>query len=103
MIFEEALKALREGKKIRSPFFEDDEYLMGCYIGLPDYYDDNGILIQESFEDRKSRGLSIVKMKGDRQHNDMVPFRQSCRNPELHIYPQLNLFLVMREDWEIIE
>jgi hypothetical protein len=104
MKFEEALTALREGKKIRSPFFKENEYLMGCYVGL-----DTELfgLPPESFEEVKKRGMSIVKMQDDRQHPDMVPqnfpTRQPCCNPDLHSYPQLNLFLIMNDDWEIIE
>lgn len=105
MTFEEALKLLKEGKKIRSPFFNDDEYLMGCYVGL------NTELLgipQEDFEEIKSHGMSIVKMKGDRQHPDMTPKHifpdKHCSiNPDLHRFPQINMLLIMRDDWEVVE
>lgn len=108
MNFEDALRELRNGKKIRSPFFEDDEYLMGCYLGLPSYYDDNGNLVEDSWEAQKARGMSIVKMKGEEQSPDMYPScvfpQDKCSiNPQLHSYPQLNLLLIMRDDWEVIE
>ena len=49
--------------------------------------------------------MSIVKMLGENQHPDMFPsspFKQDCCNPSLHLFPQLNLLLVMFDDWEII-
>ena len=103
MIFEEALKLMREGKKIRNPYFEEDEYLQACYVGLPAIFD----CPADTFEEMKARGMSIVKMKGDRQHEDMAPklseYNPICGKSELHKYPQLNLFLIMRDDWEIVE
>lgn len=134
MKLEEALKLLREGKKIHHPTFSDDEYLSGCYVGFPDYIDDNGNLIKDTFEQRKERGMSIVKMKGDRQ-SDEIPGK-SCYiakikrqlkeilsdndykkyhniyteiqigkifDNDIFKYPQLNLFLLMSDEWEVIE
>lgn len=134
MNFEEALKLLREGKKIRSPSFEKDEYLSGFYIGVPDYYDDNGKLVIDTLEKKKERGISIVKIKGDRQADEMAGMlnyvgkikRQLKKilteeeykkykniyvdmslseifDNDIFKYPQLNLLLIMRDDWEIIE
>jgi hypothetical protein len=104
MNFENAVAALRNGAKIWHPTFQDDEYLLGCYIGL------NTEILgipSETFEEAKARGISIVKMKGDNQHPDMLPRnwpnRQPCCNPDLHSMPQLNLLLVMSEDWEILD
>jgi hypothetical protein len=106
MIFEEALKLLREGKKIRHPTFEDDVYLSGCYLTLKTIIDDDGNELADSLEDAKERGMSIVLMKGDRQHKDMMhqnfPSEQPCCNPKLHSFPQLNLFLIMSDDWEVL-
>lgn len=87
MIFEEALKALRAGAKIRHPSFEEDVYLQGCYVGL--------IGMEETFEETKSRGMSIAKMKGNKKHPDMYPSK-TCSPP------QLNLFLVMADNWETV-
>lgn len=93
MDFEEALFELRKGKKIRSPFFEDDEYLIGCYMTLPDIYGDDGKLVSRSFDEAKKGPMSIVKMKGKFIHDDTgTRGRQT-----------LDLLLVMRDDWEIIE
>ncbi len=107
MKFEEALSALRNGKKIRHPIFPEDEYLAGCYVTLKTIIDDDGKELVDSLEDTKERGMSIVKMKGDRQHPDMLPknfpHRQPCCNPDLHSMPQLNLLLVMSDDWEVLE
>ena len=107
MKFEEALSALRQGAKIHHPHMPKDECLMGCYVGFPSFYDDNGNLVEDSFEDQKKRGMSIVKMKGEYKHPDMRsynwPERQACCNPELHSYPQLNLLMLMSDDWEILK
>ncbi len=72
MKFEEALSALRQGYKIRHPSFAEDEYLVGCYITLTTVFDDDGKEVIDSFDDAKARGMSIVKIKGDRQHDEMV-------------------------------
>ena len=118
MIFEEALSLLRQGKKIRHPTWEENDYLMGCYIGL-------------RFSENESKFLSIVKMRGKREHPAMFShpelygldgienfdryggkviklmkegkLPQPCTSPELHTYPQLNLFLILKDDWEIYE
>lgn len=98
MKFEEALTAMRAGAKIRHPSFEPDEYFMACRIGLM------------SCEILDDAPLSIVKMKGKYQHPDMgngqslehLPkdFDKVCKHGRC---PQLNLFLIMDDDWEILE
>jgi len=103
MRFEDALKELRNGKKIRHPLFEEDEYLVGCFVGIK--------FIEESFEEMAARGMSITKMKGDLLHKDMtqrLSFLETVdlceKYPFLQdriINPQLNLLLVMSDDWEI--
>lgn len=73
------------------------------------------------FDDTPSneRPISIVKMKGDRQHPDMGTggsiddiiypgtlmvrdkiFENPCKHGRL---PQLDLFLVMSDDWKLYE
>lgn len=107
MIFEEALAHLRLGKKIRHPDWSEDVFLAGCYVTLKTMVDYNGKELIDDIEEAKKRGMSIIKCKGDYQHIDMFsrnfPDRQPCCNPDLHSYPQLNLFLVMSEDWEVLE
>lgn len=104
MIFEDALKLMREGKKITHPHFESDVYFQACYVGFT----------EETFETKKSRGMSIVKMKGDNQHEDMgsgnldsmlytgtlilKPLPEKCKHGFM---PQINLFLIMSDDWKI--
>lgn len=90
MKFEEALTKMREGSKITHPSFEEDVYLQACRVG---------IIFDSNF--KETWPISIVKMKGDRQHEDMMPIhRERC----IHgLTPQLNLFLVMSEDWEVID
>lgn len=124
MKFEEALVALREDKKIWHPTFADDEYLCGCYVSLPG----------EDFEEiKKTRDISIVRIKGDRQHdcmtgkfNYVVKILRDLKkvlteedykkyhkdlgtqieiskifDEDVFMYPQLNLFLVISDEWEI--
>jgi hypothetical protein len=62
MKFEEALTALREGAKIWHPTFSDDEYLAACRVG---FIGDNDTPLEE-------KPISIVRMKGDRQADDMA-------------------------------
>lgn len=85
MEFEEALKAMRKGAKIRHSHWKKDEYLIACYAGLA--------FVGESLEEIKKRGMSIAKMKGKYRHKDM----------KSQPYTQLDLHLIMTNDWEIIE
>lgn len=94
---------MRQGKKIRHPDFEPDVYFQACYVIINPLFHPEGI---EPFEVVKARGMSIVKMKGDFQHPDMgagnlehLPkdFDKTCK------YPQLNIFLIMSDDWEVME
>ncbi len=105
MKFENALTAMREGKKIRHPFMPDDEYYAACYVKLPTIKDDDGNILEDI--NYKERGMNIVWVKGAFQHPDMRPHnwpnKQPCCNPALHDFPQLNLFLIMSDDWETIE
>lgn len=78
MIFQEALAALRNGEKIRHPVLEEGEYLMGCYIGLK--------FCSEPFEDIKKRGISMVKMKENKQ--------TACQS--------IPIFCLTSNDWNII-
>lgn len=107
MKFEDALSEMKKGKKIRHPHFNTNEYLIACYVSLVTIIDENGKELIDSFDDAKKRGMSIVKMKGDKQHSDMTPrnypYRQNCCNPDLHSMPQLNLFSIISEDWEIVD
>lgn len=123
MKFEVALAALREGAKIWHPTFADDEYLVACRVSF--------IHDAIPFE---GRPISIVRMKGDRQHDNMAgklnyvakiqhelkkilteeDFKKYYKNlyTEIEIskifdedvfrFPQLNLFLVMSDDWKIL-
>ena len=94
MIFEEALKLMREGEKITHPYFEKDEYFSACRIGI---IGDDKTPIEE-------RPISIVKMKGEYEHPDMrkryfsIIFEKPCEHGNA---PQLNLFLVMSNEWEL--
>lgn len=124
MIFEEALAQMRLGKKIRHPHFEPDEYLTACRVNL-------------EFDNETPRSewpISICKMKGDRQADEMVgvlnyvakikrQLKKILTEEEYKKYhnayaemdiseifdnnifkfPQLNLLLIMWDDWEVME
>lgn len=107
MKFEEALSHMRQGKKITHESLGENVYLMACRVGF--MFDDT------PFEERP---ISIVKMLGDRQHPDMGSgsiddivypgtmvinpkvFENPCKHGH---FPQLNLLLVMADDWQVIE
>lgn len=99
MKFEEALAAMRDGKKIRHPTFKENEYLMVCKLKI------NPIL--KLSEEEIPNIISVVKMQGEFMSEDMKfknwPTKQNCCQPELHNNPQLNLLLIMCDDWEIVE
>lgn len=107
MIFEEALAEMRQGKKIRHPHFDSDVYLMACRVGF--IFDDTPT---------SERPISIVKMRGDSQHEDMgsgniddivypgtlIIKEKYLEKPCKHgNYPQLNLLLIMSDEWEVFE
>lgn len=96
MIFEEALSKLREGKKIRHSSFDEDVYLQSCInvIGVNKLSD----------EEFSKLPLSITWMKGKYEHPNMRPKIGIYDKPCVHgNYPQLNLLILMRDDWEVIE
>lgn len=109
MKFEEALSAMRVGAKITHPrHFESDVYFQACKIGL--------MFSETPIEDQS---LSIVKMKGEYIHEDMgmgdsidnmvYPgtmlikekyLEKPCKHGN---FPQLNLLLIMSDEWEIMK
>jgi hypothetical protein len=114
MIFEEALALLRQGKKIRHPSFDEDEFLMGCYRSIDGFeWDEDKFrfkhkekLSDEEWNRAKSLGMSIVRMKGEFIHKNngphfKFPLSAPCGYHELHLYPQINLFLLMQDNWEL--
>jgi hypothetical protein len=105
MKFEEALTLMRQGKKITHSSLGENVYFQACRIGF--MFDETPL---------EERPISIVKMFGDRQHPDMGTagsiddmlypgtlivkpevFKEPCKHGH---FPQLNLFLVMADDWE---
>jgi len=104
MKFEEALTAMRSGAKIRHSYMPEDEYYQACYVTINTEFLS---LPPESIEKIKSRGMSIVKMKGGNAHPDMRPKcifpQEKCSiEPKLHSYPQLNLLWLMMDEWEVM-
>ena len=95
MNLEEALNAMRSGSKIRHSGMPDDEYYMACKIALKG----EPILIEKM-------PISIVWMKGDRQHSDMMPNWDPYdpkTDPCKHgMSPMINLLWLMSDGWEIV-
>lgn len=96
MKFEEALTALRAGAKIWHPGMEEDEYYAACRIGL--------VGIETSLDQMLT---SIVWMKGDKQHPDMLP-KWNPYDPKTDpckhgMSPMMNLLWVISEGWEILD
>ncbi len=83
MKLEEAMIALREGKKIRHPTFDDDVSLMACYISLMD----------------GDKLLSVCKMKGDKQHSEMNP-KFDLSKPVTP--PNISIFILIDDTWEVL-
>jgi hypothetical protein len=134
MIFEEALKLMREGKKITHKFLGEDVYLSGCYITFKTIIDDDGKEWVDSFEDAKERGMNIIKCKGDSESHEMwgisyyvAKIKRQLKkilteedykkyhnfytemdiaeifDNDIFKFPQLNLLLIMSDDWKIYE
>lgn len=108
MKFEEALILMRKGKKITCSGLGENVYLQTCRLRF--ITDETPI---------ENCPISIVKMLGDEEHPDMRPrvdiddmiypgtlilkpeiFEKPCKHGH---FPQLNLFLIMAEDWEIVK
>jgi len=122
MKFEDALIALKSGKKIWHPTFSNDEYLAACVVGL--------IGDDTPFDEKP---MSIVKIKGDRQAdimagrlNYIAKIKRQLKkilndedykkyhnmyteieigqifDEDIFKFPQLNLLLIMSDDWEVL-
>ena len=61
MNFEQALSAMRSGAKLWHPTFANDEYLMSCRMGY----------IGDDITPLNEKPISIVKIKGDKQSDEM--------------------------------
>lgn len=123
MKLEEALILMREGKKIRHPIFKPDEYLMACRIGLPDDdtpFNNKPISIVKMKGERQADVMAgklnyVAKIKRQlkkilteedykKYHNIYTEMEISeIFDEDIFTYPQLNLILVMSDDWEVIE
>ncbi len=99
MILEEALSKMRKGKKIRISYMPEDEYYQACRVSIhPDISKPINII---------EMPMSIVWMKGERQHPDMMhrwnpydPETDPCKHGML---PMINLLWLMSDEWEIVE
>ena len=121
MKFEEALLLLRSGAKIWHPTFSNDEYLSACRVGfigddIP--LDERPISIVKVKGGRQASemaGISgyVAKIKHQlkkilteedykKYHNCYTEFEISqIFDNDIFNFPQLNLFLVISDDWEI--
>lgn len=124
MKFEEALIELRSGKKIWHPTFSKDEYLTACQVGLigddDTPLDEKPISIAKIKNDRQSDEMAgvlqyVAKIKRQlkkilteedykKYHNIYTEMDiANIFDNDIFKYPQLNLFLIMHDDWEVIE
>ena len=109
MKFEEAIALMRQGKKITHHTLGENVYLQAARIGI--------FLDGTPFEEWP---MSIVKMLGKYKHPDMgvgggeiedmlypgtlIIKSELLEKPCKHgNFPQLNLFLVMSEEWVLYE
>lgn len=122
MKFEEALSALREGAKIWHPRFSDDEYLSACRVSL---IGDNTPLNEKPMsivkikngrqsDDMAGKFNYVAKIKMQlkkilteedykKYHNFYTEIDISeIFDNDLFAFPQLNLFLVMSDEWKIL-
>lgn len=122
MKFEEALTAMREGGKIWHPTFSDDEYLTACRVSL--IGDDTSIDEQPISIVRMKGGRQADQMAGrlnyvgkikkqlknilteeeyKKYHNIYTEIEISkIFDNDIFVFPQLNLFLVMSDEWKIL-
>ena len=123
MIFEEALTALRQGAKIWHPTFSDDEYLMACRLGL--IGDDTPIKdkpisivrIKSGVEHENMGGKLLYIAKIKRQLKEILTEEDYKKyhtvwtdidigeifDDDIFQCPQLNLFLVMSDEWKLFK
>lgn len=123
MIFEEALAQMRQGKKIRHPHFKDDEYLSACRVSLTGDntpINEQPISIVKIKGDRQADIMAgklnyIAKIKRQlkkilteedykKYHNIYTEMDiGEIFDDDIFKYPQLNLLLIMCDDWEVME
>jgi len=122
MNFEDALKAMRSGAKITHPSFEDDEYLSACRVGLigdDTPLDERPLSVARMKGDRQADIMAgklnyIAKIKRQlkkilsdedykKYHNIYTEMDiGDIFDNDIFLFPQLNLFLVMSDAWEIL-
>ena len=91
MNIEDALAALRAGKKIWHKGMPEDEYYMACRITFnPEFMNESMSLDQMP--------LSIVWMKDGKEHPEMRP-KWNMYDP---MCPMINLLWLMSDGWKVI-
>lgn len=117
MIFEEALKALRNGAKIRHPEMKEDEYFMGAlkHVEFDAHFEFISAFRHVKFDVPveylnealyKDRAIRMVKMKGNYLHPDMPESKAILNNLQSYLPTfegMLQLSWIMSNEWEIIE
>lgn len=122
MKFEEALTALRKGAKIWHPTFAEDEHLSACRVGLMDNDTSldrkplsivkikNGRQHDEmagkfNYVGKIKRQLKKILTEEDFKKYDNIYIEMDISeifDKDLFAFPQLNLFLVMSDEWKIL-
>ncbi len=120
MKFEDALSALRAGANIWHPTFADDEYLTACRIGFigDEPFDEKPISIVKIKNGRQADimagkfnyvGKIKTQLKKILSEDDYKKYHNiyteidigKIFDDDIFIYPQLNLFLVISDAWQI--
>ncbi len=99
MIFEDALKLMREGKKLRRPMFSANEYYIGCLQGI-----NPKLFGEEEGNLDFYKTFAIVKMKGkyafpEHRNKDAYWFDQNILSMPDFIF----IGDICANDWEIVE
>lgn len=124
MKFEEALAALRKGAKIWHPKFADNEYLVACRVGLigdnETPLEDRPISITRIKGGRPADDMEgvlnyVAKIKKQlkkilteedykKYHNIYTEMDLAdIFDKDIFKFPHLNLFLIMCDDWKILD
>lgn len=122
MKFEDALTALRSGAKIFHPSFSENEYLVACRAGLmgdDTPLEEKPISIAKITGDRQADEMAgvlnyVAKIKRQLKkiltEEDYKKYHTiytemdiaAIFDNDIFKFPQLNLFLLMSDEWEIL-
>lgn len=89
MIFEDALKLLREGKKIRHNSFKEGQYLLSCYV----------VQRHHSKYYPQQPQLHTFKLEIDDIHPNIDPDYDSLLISK-HCFSSISVNILMSDEWE---